>query len=182
MNYCGIDLAGVSSYVYVTDDRGKKLAAGEVATEKPILHRAHECGPADANDAGREVDRLESTTSIQNLGRGPNCFHATEFARHVELVQYECDKLGWNINRLRGYRCRVQYPSLSHSIPSSSNRHTAVKKKAEVLTNLLDGARSTSMRTMHVPNTQGRVGPQNHVRPYCVRHAPRRTRRNRTRN
>lgn len=39
MNYCGIDLAGVSSYVYVTDDRGKKLTAGEVATEKAALAR-----------------------------------------------------------------------------------------------------------------------------------------------
>ena len=34
MNYCGIDLAGVSSYLYVTDEKGKKLAAGEVATDK----------------------------------------------------------------------------------------------------------------------------------------------------
>ena len=39
MNYCGIDLAGVSSYVYVTDDRGQKLAAGEVATEKAAFER-----------------------------------------------------------------------------------------------------------------------------------------------
>lgn len=39
MNYCGIDLAGVSSYMYVTDGKGKKLAAGEVATEKAVFHR-----------------------------------------------------------------------------------------------------------------------------------------------
>lgn len=39
MNYCGIDLAGVSSYVYVTDGRGKKLTAGEVATEPSAFQR-----------------------------------------------------------------------------------------------------------------------------------------------
>jgi len=39
VDYCGIDLAGVSSYVYVTDDRGKKLTAGEVATDKAALER-----------------------------------------------------------------------------------------------------------------------------------------------
>jgi transposase len=39
MNYCGIDLAGVSSYVYLTDGRGKKLMAGEVATEKAAFER-----------------------------------------------------------------------------------------------------------------------------------------------
>ena len=33
VDYCGIDLAGMSSYVYVTDDRGRRLTAGEVATE-----------------------------------------------------------------------------------------------------------------------------------------------------
>lgn len=39
MNCCGIDLAGVSSYVYVTYDRGRKLTAGEVATEKAAFQR-----------------------------------------------------------------------------------------------------------------------------------------------
>jgi len=32
--YCGIDLAGVSSYVYVTDKRGAKLRSGPVETSK----------------------------------------------------------------------------------------------------------------------------------------------------
>ena len=39
MDYCGIDLAGVSSYVYVTDARGKKLTSGEVATDKAAFER-----------------------------------------------------------------------------------------------------------------------------------------------
>jgi transposase len=39
VNYCGIDLAGVSSYVYVKDDGGKKLTAGEVATDKAAFER-----------------------------------------------------------------------------------------------------------------------------------------------
>lgn len=39
MNYCGIDLAGVSSYVYVTDEQGRKLAAGAVDTKKEAFER-----------------------------------------------------------------------------------------------------------------------------------------------
>ena len=39
MDYCGIDLAGVSSYLYVTDGRGRKLTAGEVATERSAFER-----------------------------------------------------------------------------------------------------------------------------------------------
>jgi len=39
VDYCGIDLAGVSSYVYVTDARGKKLTSGEVATDKAAFEQ-----------------------------------------------------------------------------------------------------------------------------------------------
>jgi transposase len=34
VNYCGIDLAGVSSYAFVTDEKGNKLWSGPIATEK----------------------------------------------------------------------------------------------------------------------------------------------------
>ena len=39
MNYCGIDLAGVSSYAYVTDEKGRKLWAGPVETERAAFGR-----------------------------------------------------------------------------------------------------------------------------------------------
>lgn len=39
MNYCGIDLAGVSSYMYVTDGKGKKVASGEIETDKTVFAR-----------------------------------------------------------------------------------------------------------------------------------------------
>lgn len=39
MRYCGIDLAGVSSYLYVTDERGRRVTSGEVRTEKSAFHR-----------------------------------------------------------------------------------------------------------------------------------------------
>lgn len=39
MNYCGIDLAGVSSYAYLTDEKGRKLWAGPIATEKAAFER-----------------------------------------------------------------------------------------------------------------------------------------------
>lgn len=39
MNYCGIDLGGMSSYAYVTDERGQKLWSGTVGTEKQAFGR-----------------------------------------------------------------------------------------------------------------------------------------------
>ena len=59
MNYCGIDLAGVSSYVYVTDSEGRKLAAGFVATEKAAfegrLKRFVRGGLSIAIEAGNQT-------------------------------------------------------------------------------------------------------------------------------
>jgi len=37
MFYCGLDIAMKSSYLYIMDSEGKKLASGEVATEKKSL-------------------------------------------------------------------------------------------------------------------------------------------------
>ena len=45
MNYCGIDLAGVSSYVYVTDDKGRKLWSGPADTSQGDFRAAGEKVP-----------------------------------------------------------------------------------------------------------------------------------------
>jgi transposase len=37
VNYCGLDIAGLSSYVFVTDGQGRKLSSGPVATMKAAL-------------------------------------------------------------------------------------------------------------------------------------------------
>jgi transposase len=37
VNYCGLDIAGLSSYVFITDAQGCKLASGPVATTKAAL-------------------------------------------------------------------------------------------------------------------------------------------------
>jgi len=40
MNYCGIDIAMASSYIHITDERGKKKTSGEIATTYMALrHR-----------------------------------------------------------------------------------------------------------------------------------------------
>jgi transposase len=40
MRYGSVDIASVSSFIWITDEGGKKLAGGEVATEKDALQRA----------------------------------------------------------------------------------------------------------------------------------------------
>ena len=59
MNYCGIDLGGVSSYVYLTNDRGQKLWSGVVETTKEAfegrLRRFLRGGLAVAIEAGNQT-------------------------------------------------------------------------------------------------------------------------------
>ena len=39
MNYCGIDLGGMSSYAFVADEQGRKLWSGPVETTKVAFER-----------------------------------------------------------------------------------------------------------------------------------------------
>ncbi len=59
MNYCGIDLAGVSSYAYVTDEKGRKLCAGPVETSKAafewLVKKFRRVGLAIAIEAGNQT-------------------------------------------------------------------------------------------------------------------------------
>jgi transposase len=59
MNYCGIDLGGVSSYVYITTDRGQKLWSGPVETTKEgleaRLRRFRKDGLSVAIEAGNQT-------------------------------------------------------------------------------------------------------------------------------
>jgi len=59
VNYCGIDIGGVSSYVYVTDAGGRKRWSGPVATTKEALRnrlrRFLRGGLAVAIEAGNQT-------------------------------------------------------------------------------------------------------------------------------
>jgi len=67
-------------------------------------------GHVDPNDPSREVDRLYMAESILSLGTGVARFRASEVAHLAEMTAFVCQKLGWDAERLRGYRCRVRYP------------------------------------------------------------------------
>ena len=39
MDYCGLDVASVSSYVYLTNEKGRKLTCGAVETTKAAIEQ-----------------------------------------------------------------------------------------------------------------------------------------------
>src|SRR6516162_6555416 len=59
MFYCGLDIAGVSSFVFMTDARGKKVSCGPVATTRAALEgrfkRYVRSGLAIAIEAGNQT-------------------------------------------------------------------------------------------------------------------------------
>lgn len=85
---------------------------GEFPTADPTLHIYDTVldGIADVNDPARDIDRLDCTETVQPLGRGLARFRTAEAPRYDEMLQHVCDRLGWDGNRFRGYRCRIEYP------------------------------------------------------------------------
>ena len=75
-----------------------------------LVYDIHIHGVTAPDDKSRDLDRMDMMESIQPLGKGATRFRLNEVGRHVEMVQYICDRLGWDSSRLRGYRVRVQYP------------------------------------------------------------------------
>jgi hypothetical protein len=67
-------------------------------------------GVANPTDASRDMDRIDVLESIQDMGSQIERFRTKEFAGYIEMVHYVCDKLGWDSNRFRCYRCRVDFP------------------------------------------------------------------------
>lgn len=78
-------------------------------------------GAADVNDPARDIDRLDLCESIQHLGTGIGKFRTTDVPRYVELLRHVCTKLGWEGDRFRGYRCRIEYPVYGSQITMAFN-------------------------------------------------------------
>jgi hypothetical protein len=78
-----------------------------------FMYDIHIRGIASPEDSSRDLDRLDLVESVQPLGKGVARFRASDVGRHAEMVQYICDRLGWDGSRLRGYRVHVQYPVLN---------------------------------------------------------------------
>lgn len=67
-------------------------------------------GVADVNDPARDIDRLDLPESVSGLGKGLDSIDCPEMPRYPQLVARLCDRLAWNTQKLRAFRCRVDYP------------------------------------------------------------------------
>lgn len=80
------------------------------------LYRTVFDGMANPNDPSRDSDRLHVSESIETLGQGLARFRSTDIPAYTEMLSHVCSRRGWNGERLRGFRCRVEYPIYSSQI------------------------------------------------------------------
>ena len=67
-------------------------------------------GVANPTDASRDMDRIDVLESVQYMGTDMARFRTKEVANYQAMVQHVCRQLGWQSDRFRGYRCRVEFP------------------------------------------------------------------------
>lgn len=67
-------------------------------------------GVADPNDPARDIDRLDTSETIQHLGWGVDKFRSGDEPRYADMLRHVWQSLGWKTEDFRGYRCRIDYP------------------------------------------------------------------------
>ena len=94
MNYCGIDLASVSSYAYVTDEKGAKLAARELGEREGV-------SPLASSKRGEQTNRRGANASL--LATQQKFLErriATEFGPRVTITE-RLTQLKHSVTRFR---------------------------------------------------------------------------------
>jgi len=86
-------------------------------------------GMANPNDESRETDRIDDGELIQNMGTDLSRFRTKDVAHYLDMIQFVCNRLGWDSTKFRGYRCRVEYPTHGTQITMVFTPHDLNKNK-----------------------------------------------------
>jgi len=93
-----------------------------------LLYDTCSDGVADVNDPVRDIDRCDTTESVESLGSGTKKLRSKEIPDYSNLLEHVFERLDWDPNLFRGFQVRMDYPiygsqiSLAFSAPESSTR------------------------------------------------------------
>ncbi len=73
-------------------------------------------GMSDPNDPSRDSDVLPIVERVEFLGWGIERFWAQEIPDYIAMLREVCDTLGWDGQRFRGYRVRIDYPIFNSEV------------------------------------------------------------------
>lgn len=68
----------------------------------------------DAYD--REFDRVDMIETIRLLGKGTDRIHTNDVENYAAMVRTVFEKVGWESEKFRVYRVRIDYPLLNAQI------------------------------------------------------------------
>lgn len=94
---------------------------------KPVVEVYWQSGGFDIEQDVRESGRLPITESIIEIQQAHRAGVTPEFPPYLDMVRHVADKLTWNLEDFRLFRCRVEYPIMGSMLrlrfpitPSSS--------------------------------------------------------------
>lgn len=67
-------------------------------------------GVADVNDHGRDMDQLDVLESIEPLGATVGRIGSSSIPRYGSLIRHVFDRVQWDRDAFRIFRCRIDYP------------------------------------------------------------------------
>jgi len=67
-------------------------------------------GVANPNEPTRDIDQIDMMETVTALGKGARGFRSAEISRYGELVAHVLEQSRFDGSRMRGYRCRIDYP------------------------------------------------------------------------
>lgn len=85
-------------------------------------------GGADIEDPTRDVDRVATNDEIIHLGPGLANLDIHEVPRYIDMVNYLCERNGYDPKEFRTHRLQVQYPIygfqyvIAYKVPSSESQ------------------------------------------------------------
>jgi hypothetical protein len=78
-------------------------------------------GMSDPNDSSRDSDVLPVVERVEFLGWGVERFWAQEVPDYIAMLREVCTTLGWDGQRFRGYRVRIDYPVFNTEVDIGIN-------------------------------------------------------------
>lgn len=76
-------------------------------------------GIASPNDPGRDIDRLDTSESIATIPLGAGAAPSSDAPVYATLIADVCARLGWSLERFRGWRTRIDYPMYGSQVTLS---------------------------------------------------------------
>src|SRR6185503_7033457 len=89
------------------------LHEGVFPGQEPTLELRQTVGVFNRDD---DADRFDVIESIQPLGKGIPRFRAADSQDYQDILHHVCEHRQWDSNKLRGYRCQIEYPVYSSEI------------------------------------------------------------------